>query len=408
MPPREKPNFGATKRAKLRNDITSWILNNPRIMDWIIWDYGGHNNYPFSQWYITQKNDLVETFVNIGMGDSNLSSTPDRIDLFGMQVQQKAVTTLSYSTAWQYFISHVALSLYVEIYHKVNWSILNYTNLQLSRLFAFTTFFKFNTNYRSLQLYTIETVHGDVTPGDPLRTQTFLKNNNIIKSTPRSTTEELVLWCSNNLTHFVNGTDFANFFSHWQYWGMPPVEKIISGTIRRGETSPRHWTAGCKGTVGFLKAVLRTVNIPVELVFRCGHAVPHFLLDDTYFSHGDDPYSWLIKTAHPPIPMSELFISANTFSNWLPETAVFSITPDCVNVGKRTAQLGIDNLPNYLLYTYCQDKMNNISHQNGSVFNEIFKPHGYSVADLDNANLWARMDDKINQVGGCTNIPRDR
>lgn len=47
--------------------------------------------------------------------------------------------------------------------------------------------------------------------------------------------------------------------NHWQYRGWPPVERIISGT-NDPVLGVRHWTAGCRGTSGFLRLVLRTTN----------------------------------------------------------------------------------------------------------------------------------------------------
>ena len=50
------------------------------------------------------------------------------------------------------------------------------------------------------------------------------------------------------------------------------MKRIINGTLHPKYASdpPRHWTAGCHGTVGFLRAVLRTVNIPVARIYRAG------------------------------------------------------------------------------------------------------------------------------------------
>lgn len=48
--------------------------------------------------------------------------------------------------------------------------------------------------------------------------------------------------------------------------GEAPMLRTIEGTIDQAnpEYGVRHWTAGCHGSAGFLRAILRTVNIPVD------------------------------------------------------------------------------------------------------------------------------------------------
>ena len=66
---------------------------------------------------------------------------------------------------------------------------------------------------------------------------------------------------------------------------------------------------------GFLRTVLRTVNIPVVHEHQGGHALPHFSADGLHLSHGDDPYTQY-TFADPSYPMSELLMKQSTFDEW--------------------------------------------------------------------------------------------
>ena len=384
------------------HDIQVGRLNNfltlhPTIANSIIWHNAVGAAIPYTNWLPNQTYDLEEAFVKVQF--ETLSATPPLAYIPALG--EPPGTPLSKDTAWEYFIAYVANSLRVEIYRHVPWSISSYTPRQLEILFDSKQFF---TPGLSPPAYKIDLMQGVVTPGDPVRTRSFLKNYSMIKSDQRSTTVSLLSWCSENLWHFQDRIETSNFQIHWQYQGFPPVEKMISGTTRTfypNNTIPHNWTAGCWGTTGFLKMVLRTVNIPVYLETRCGHAMPHFLLDNTYLSHGDDPYNWLVKTTHPKLPMDQLLIGKAAFDSWLPPNAVG--TP-CMNVARTPVDLAIIHLPNYLLYNYCVDNSLGHSHANGYVYS-LFQPYGFTVSDLDALNLWSRMDAKILSLGGCPHIP---
>ena len=52
-----------------------------------------------------------------------------------------------------------------------------------------------------------------------------------------------------------------------------------------------------------LRSVLRAVNIPVKREDGCGHAIPHFLAEGEFLSHGDDPYNRYMKESTSQVPM---------------------------------------------------------------------------------------------------------
>jgi hypothetical protein len=180
------------------------------------------------------------------------------------------------------------------------------------------------------------------------------------------------------------------------------MTRVIDGTPLSSSSSQvtQHRTAGCWGTTGFLRALLRVINIPVKLVTNAGHAQPWFMADSQYLSHGDDPYNQL-TTATPPMPASEIPIDQTKFDSWF-GTGV-NDTDKLNNIGRRTRELAIDYLPNYVLNRYCEDMTSGKTHANGEVL-EVFS-RNYTVAELEATNLWGRMDTKIADFGGCANVP---
>jgi hypothetical protein len=305
-------------------------------------------------------------------------------------------TYLSETIAKDYFLAQVAQSLVVEFTAIVPWTISTYSPEQLSMLFSSDRYMDWVPEKNAYS------INGDaigwITPGCPYRVFRFLEENIVINGNRRQTIAALLLWCR-RLYHFVGGMNYTNALSTWQYAGMPPVERVINGTVSPPHTETYYWTAGCHGTAGFLHMVLRTVNIPVERVIAVGHALPHFMTENLYLSHGDDPYSALVKS--PLTSGDDLLINQATFDEWFGPTAAES--DKTKNVGRKPIELGVRNLPNYLLYKYCRDQAAGHTHAHGEVASIL--QDAFTVAQLEAANLWERMDAAIDAAGGCSNIP---
>jgi hypothetical protein len=239
-------------------------------------------------------------------------------------------------------------------------------------------------------------------PAPPLRTFAFLGTAGLIGSTRVDSLVRVVDWCRGNLVHFTGGTTAANMEDQWQYRGYPPMARVIDGTPQTSSSASgiQHRTAGCWGTTGFLRALLRVINIPVKLVSNAGHAQPWFMADSQYLSHGDDPYNQLTK-ATPPVPADEIPIDQAKFDSWF--GAGVNDTDKSNNIGRRTRELAIVYLPNYVLRKYCADITNGKTHANGEVL-DVFS-RNYTVAQLEAEDLWGRMDTKIAGLGGCGNVP---
>lgn len=225
----------------------------------------------------------------------------------------------------------------------------------------------------------------------------------MIGTNRRSTISLVLEWC-NNLQHFSGYFTTKNAEAHWQYRGKPPLSRIITGTINTNipEYGVRHFTAGCHGTNGFLNAILKTINIPAKYVrVDPGHATPGLYVDNwKYLSHGDDPYNRLIPCT-PPYSGEQLLIDQTQWDLWFGEEVPSQ--EKTKNVGRRVIELAIDYLPNYLLDLHCQDVEAGKSHAESQVY-QIFS-RLYTIEELQDMNLWTRIEEKIDAFGGCEHIP---
>ena len=376
-------------------DPEAWLAAHPQVSNAIIWQSSA-GTQAYAAWSAPMKAELVTAFRSAWNFSSYLSLDPVPNKKV-LADSDPVVQILDSSHAWPMFLSYVAQSLAVEIGSRVAWSFTGYSAAQLASLFDSRETFSWNGAAGG---YEITFAHGVVLPCAPSIGYSFMYNQKI-KSDRLSTIASLLDWCRSNLRHFSGGWDCANVFDQWQYRGFPPVLKVIEGTSMLSQPAGgiSHRTGGCWGTTGFLKALLRTVNIPLKLVTHCGHAQPAFLVDGFYLSHGDDPYNQL-TTSTPPMPISEILISQAQFDAWF--GAGVSAENQCKNVGRRPLELSLTYLPSYLLKAYCRDMAHGKNHANGEVF-DMFKDL-YTVAQLEAMNLWGKMDNRIASLGGCNHL----
>jgi alpha-tubulin suppressor-like RCC1 family protein len=309
-----------------------------------------------------------------------------------------ATTRVTAGVAWRIFIGHVAQSIVVEATRAVRWRLRDLEHASLRELFDSRFLFKWNASHAAFE---IDHEHGAVTPGDPVTVYDFLAHNDLIGKSRLATIHRVLEWGRENLMHMGGGTgsglSAASHVDHWQYPGKAPVKRIIEGTINAGWfPEPRHWTAGCHGTVGFLRAVLRTVNIPVAYAYAAGHGQPHFLHEDLYIPHGDDVYSSYVN-AQPPVPIARLLIDAATHDAWFgPSVDENTAT---INIGRLTTQLAVEYLSDGLLRLHCKDLESGAAPADGQVY-EALKAF-WTLDQLVEMDLWAKMDAKIPLLGGC-------
>ncbi|GAB3333939.1 hypothetical protein GCM10027299_41850 [Larkinella ripae] len=376
-------------------DLFDWLIAHPRIANSISWqEPTGTRSWP--SWSGLQQIELWIAFVKCWEGNSiavadvptNQLSRTDNAYFY---------TVLSAADAWAYYKASVAQSLVVEIKKLVGWSVLNYPVDQLGQLFDSRDMFWWQADPAG---YFIRSDQGWATPSAPWRSYKFLKDNSLITNNRLHSTHRLLDWCRSNLMHFEGPPTAGNAEDIWRYRGYPPIIRILNGTIDPNVPvfGKRHWTAGCWGTVGFLRAILRTINVPVQLVRGENHAQAWFMADGLYLPNGDDPY--IAKLRDPSIPIHEFLISQSTFTEWFGSGISLEIVDK--HLSRNPEQLAIKYLSLYLMVQHCKDKAEGKSHAQSEVYQSL--KFNYTLAQLEAMNLWGKLDQKIAAKGGCSVI----
>ncbi len=311
--------------------LNPWLLSNQNIRNKIIWRK--RRAYAYDDWSEAKKADLANAFDKIKNGENlNIPSEPPHSNHLNASGELFS-TELNEVDAWNYFIHYLAHTLFIEICNKVTWSLTGMTEDQLELLLDSETMFHYvsaRDKWAVLRDHNTLFAHGAAMPGSPYRIFKFLSDEQIIKGDQLATTEALIEWSRDNMAHFFGRWNPQNMTTHWGYDGWPPVESILEGTTHPTE-GLHHWTAGCWGTNGFLRYVMRATNIPVTLNVVCGHALPGFPTIDRYLSHGDDPYNKNTKDANAS--GADILINGSTFMEWFG-----NVQDSCHNVGRKSRE----------------------------------------------------------------------
>ncbi|HEY8245477.1 MAG TPA: hypothetical protein VII68_18570 [Casimicrobiaceae bacterium] len=406
--------------------LDCWLAQNPKIANAIVWEPTSGDEVAWPAWSPHMKAALREAWMDArawhaaGMshyGGTVVADPPPNQDVPPESGPFRTVLD-GPTQAWPLYLAIVAQSLAAEIEGWVPWSLRGYADDALPHLLS------------GVKMFTRDTDDGGqndsdhpggyvlrgpdnmerCTPSHPTYVYKFLIDNDLVDNTPRATIGRVLDWCRANLSHFQGQFTPQVAENHWQYRGYPPVRRIIEGTSLLNPQNPgsvpppQHWTAGCWGTSAFLRSVLRSVNIPVTLVWRGSHTMPHFLGNGRYLSHGDDPYN---AFAHADYPAEQLLIGQVTFEGWFPfdpQASEAQQTADdatsSLHVGRRVYDLAVWHFSDALLNYYCQDKASGASHANGVVF-EKFASHGITLAQLEATQFWQRLDAEAAFRGIC-------
>jgi hypothetical protein len=410
--------------------VHAWLSQHTNVRDALYWEKipgsnasGGH----YTSWSANRRQLLQDAYDRAVANDPTglVDPPPNLVHLADAEFPQNVISS---AHAWDLYVATVAQSLAVEIHKRVSWTVTADAPTSLGILFDSRQLFAWDDAHQG---YALDfTLSGCAMPAPPDCHWRFLTDNRLISAPPpvrrstgvspapkpqlelshrRHTIALLVEWCRANMTHYAGPYITASMKHTWQYDGFAPVSRVIAGTHGSDYSIPsldfRHWTAGCHGTGGFLRAVLRAVNIPVAKLTMAGHAQPSFPTERCYMSHGDDPYDALAggfpPATSPPYGGDALLIDQATYDSWY--GAGIPDATKAKNVAKRPQQLALTYLPVYLLSHYCLDKAAGTSHALGYVATEIMG--GYSLAELNAADLWAKMDARIATYGGCAAIP---
>ena len=314
-------------------DLTKWLEGRPGLSGDIRWWGPGREVRSFEEWEPRQQAQLRAAIRRLLVGDA--SGIPDLPRLVNVPAGNEHARSWFSPTDCVKFSSFRRPCIAAHVLEVVNWSLDSLTSDQRRLLLDSNSLFFWDNsqgeNYR-VDFY----VHGASTPSDPVGLFRFLNSNQLLGPTTRDTIERLLNWCRAELHHFTGGWESDNVFRKWEYRGYPPPSKVIGTGL----------TACCWGTVAFLRSILRTANVPVELVRRGGHAQPGFVREKLYLSHGDDPYSQNMD-ATPPIPIGLLLIDQQKHESWFGN----SLSEEEIknNIGRRSTELGLQYLSDFLL-----------------------------------------------------------
>lgn len=375
-----------------------WLIEHPAVSTNVIWETPQGLVEPYLIWPSSRIDDLQHAFEQAwNLGSVALTDPPPNV-LHPGDNEAPTTALAEHDARWLYLAS-VGQSLAIEIGTRVPWSVTGYSVANLRILFDSREFYTWSAAHDGYEIHDIP--GGYVVPASPHRMHKFLKDHDLVGEHRHGTITRTLKWCHAHMSHNLGGHTTKVYDHVWQYRGEAPVLRIIQGTMDHAHPSygDRHWTAGCHGTAGFLRAVLRAANIPVVHDHQAGHALPFFSADHLHLSHGDDPYNGY-TFAEPPYSMSELLLDQGKFDSWFGSGV--SDSDKAKHVGKRVQELAIEHLPPPMLHDYCADKDAGQSHANGSVRANL---PGYSVAQLEAHHLWSKMDAKIAGMGGCDQIP---
>ena len=349
--------------------LDCWLNDHPNVAASIQWqftfvgsayDVPASAKSPWPSWSNAEKQELVAAYqaawtwlYSQPMPFANLNEAiayPPVNENDTTTPTDSPYTAVTEAYARDLYLRWIGLSLAVEIGGHVQWSVTGYTAEQLQILFDSASF----VSRRPDSTYVVcsgnpghaNYVHrkdnlGGSLIAPPRFTLAFLRNASLVGTTRAATIATLLNWCRDNLVHFYGSADYGTMDQHWQYRGLPPITRVIGGTVSTypgAMTTSEHWTAGCHGTCGFLRNVLRSVNVPVQLLRVCGHGQARFLTEGTYLDHGDNPYNLDFKASG--LPASDLLIDEATYTTWFGTTLDNHDTPAaCPNVGRRVTEL---------------------------------------------------------------------
>ena len=359
--------FARFRRLRgLPPSLDCWLSDYPNVAASIKWQFVFDTNAydipetakrPWPSWSAAEQQQLVTAFEDAWYW---LYAQPTPFANLNEPLAYPPVnqndTTDSTGTPWtnvteayarELYLRWIGLSLAVEIGGHVPWSVTGYTAEQLQILFDSTSFM----SRRHDATYTVCSgfpEHGNYVNwkdnlggsliAPPRFTLAYLRTANLVGGTRAATIAQLLDWCRDNMVHFYGSADYGTMEQHWQYRGIPPITRVVDGTTSTftGATTFEHWTAGCHGTTGFLRNVLRAVNVPVQILRVCGHGQVRFLTEGTYLDHGDNPYNLGFKASG--LPASALLIDETTYTSWFGTSQVNHDT-NCGEVGRRAREL---------------------------------------------------------------------
>jgi hypothetical protein len=318
-------------------DLEGWLLAHDNVAVAIRWQFqppaGGNAYTPpgpadmvaWAGWSQSQKDDLAAAYLDAATWLLDGAATPVPIPYRGVSdaptnhygaANDNSSTLMQWispTDMWNLYVAHVAFSLALETTRTVPWSIAGYPPEQLRYLLDSGTMgwklpyspvsFSLGT-YGGANLPALRANNRPKTTfAHPMWSYGWMSGAGIVGGTRIESIGGLLEWMRRNMVHFYGGETFGIADNVWQYRGYPPLSRIVAGTVDLGNPGEgtQHWTLGCHGSVGFLAAALRALNIPVQPVWVDGHELACFPTERLYLDHGDDPYNAVVRGSASPI-----------------------------------------------------------------------------------------------------------
>lgn len=403
----------ASAKTNTPPDLIQWLEKHPNVAESLRWE-SELGVRKWGQWSKAERQELIDAFERAWRHDRIAESwslpmiLPNQLTLKDSDI---ALTLYEKTLARKFYLNSVAHSFYLELSHQVPWSIANDSEPTLSVLFDSRHFFDWDSVREGYLLN--EERNGYVSPAPAQPVFLFLDERNIIGRTRKGTIENFLRWAS-HLTHDFSTkeashrgitretTQYTDWF--WHFRGYPPVWQVLQGT--RQTMAPlasvqfEHWTAGCWGTAGLLKAVLRAANISVEVRSVKGHALPFFLSEDVFLTHGDDPYNGFFASLPSPRPVKRILFSGKQYWNvWFQGTkeAAFG------RVGYGAALAGSTLLSPFVMENYCRDRKSGKPFIEGELYHELARH--FSDQQIRSMKLEERLANRAASMGCAFDHP---
>ncbi|HTP81613.1 MAG TPA: hypothetical protein VMQ11_01640 [Alphaproteobacteria bacterium] len=365
-------NFSALTEVDLMHDpavqLNQILQANPQVASAIQWQatpasmsnaYApptAANMVAYANWTAAQKADLLAAFQvalqwalqgapSVPPTADGLTDAPTNVNPNANNDTNSVMESVSAAYMWKLYVNHVAFSL-VHMANGVQTGGFPLAGLSADQLrwllSSATMAWNIFGQYYGMGTYAqfVPALRANNLPSTPFApprwVYSFLRDNQLIGQTRKDTIGRVLDWMRHNMWHFLGAPTFGVCQAVWQYRGYPPLSRIVAGTVDANNPleGNQHWTMGCHGSVGFLNAVLRVLNVPVLPVWVCGHELAYFPTEGLYLDHGDDPYNQNVKNS--PQPIALVFIDEATYATRFSQDPTANLTGPpsaCSNVG---------------------------------------------------------------------------
>lgn len=305
-----------------------WLSQQAELVDELVWE-GRDGPELYASWPDARRAALYQAFQRSVEG-AVADPTPPPNRATTPNAEGALLQRLDAAAAEALYLDAVGHSLALDYRAALPWSLRDYPLAQREILLDAREFFRFRDGEYELEFGRV----GMALPSPAAVQWAFLSP--LLGSSRQSTIVAVLDWLRDHALHFEGRAGAETMQQQWQYPGYPPVARVLAGTphLGRPQWPVRPRTAGCFGTAGFLRALLRAANIPVRMASRCAHYQVHFPSEGLYLSHGDDPYSGDFRATG--CSSERLLLSETTWQHWFGETVA---AQHCDNVGRAAREM---------------------------------------------------------------------